>query len=85
MDRGGSVTIGGAGGLISLDWMDYLNNSNPRHVGNTRSRRGEAMKRSMIALVVVMMLVSSVASAGLYTSLRYAGTFNPKELAVDTP
>ncbi len=43
------------------------------------------MKRSMIALVVVMMLVSSVASAGLYTSLRYAGTFNPKELAVDTP
>ncbi len=42
------------------------------------------MKRSMIALVVVMVLVSSVASAELYTSLRYAGTFNLKELAVGT-
>ncbi len=40
------------------------------------------MRRSTIALVVVMMLVASVASAELYTSLRYAGTFNLKEFAI---
>ena len=42
------------------------------------------MKRSTIVLVAVLMLVSSVASAEFYTSLRYAGTFNLKELAVGT-
>ncbi len=40
------------------------------------------MRRCTIALVVVMMLAATVASAGFYTSLRYAGTFNLKELAV---
>ena len=42
----------------------------------------DVMKRCTIALAVVMMLAASVASAGFYTSLRYAGTFNLKELAV---
>lgn len=30
MDRGGSTTIDGTGGLISLDWTGYLNDSDPR-------------------------------------------------------